>query len=160
MRIGTRGIKKKAAVAVAAIVVVGGSLAAYAYYTASSASDTENGAVGSAASWSIVVGAFGGDPALYPGQGTQTATYTVTNTGSGNQRLTAMNASVADAGGCLGSWFTVAAGNPASGFGPTGTSITPGNSTTGTVTLQLKDEPVNQDACKLANTPVVTVTAS
>ena len=163
MRFGTK--KKLAVVAVAAITLISG-IAAYAYFTGGSDSDTKSAAVGSNAAWDIVLGAFSGGP-VYPDAGSQSATYTITNVGDGDQALTGVSAAVvANSGnitqagvplaGCLATWFTATAGAPTPGVG---TSIADNGTATGSVSLTMQDFPTNQNVCKGA-TPDVIVTAS
>ena len=72
-------------VGITGAVVLGGAGAAFAYFTASG-QGTGTGSVGSATSFNVVVGTPTGGP-LYPGAGTETFGYTITNTGTGNQGL-------------------------------------------------------------------------
>ncbi len=158
--------KKRVAAAAAAAVIAGGGMAAYAYFTGGSATSTSSPAhTGSTTSWSVTLGAFSGGP-VYPGSGTETGTYTVTNNGSGDQALTSASATVvSDTGGavtesgtahagCLASWYSATAGTPLSGFNA---SIAKNGSTTGTVSVVLNESNSNQNACQ-GVTPDVTVT--
>ena len=100
---------------------------------------------------------------LYPGIGSETLTYSVTNSGGGNQELNSVNFSVANSGqggACLGSWFTVTDNGSTNGVVPAGANsdLAPGHSDNGTVTLSLRDVATSQDACEGAS-PQVTLTA-
>jgi hypothetical protein len=140
--------------------------AAFAYFTGGTASDTKTGHVGSTTTWTISVGAFSGGP-VYPGAGTDSAGYTITNSGSGAQALTSVTAAVASNSGnitqsgtplvgCLASWFSAVAGAPTPA---TGVGIAPSGTATGTVNVTMSDSGTNQNICKSA-TPDVTVTAA
>ena len=158
--------KKRVAAAVAAAVLAGGGVAAYAYFTGGSASTTGQAHTGSASSWSIGALTFSGGP-MYPGSGTESATYTITNTGNGDQALTSVTASVNSNGGnitqsgtplagCTASWYTATAGAPTPGLN---TSIAKNGTATGTVSVVLNESNTSQNTCKGA-TPDITVSAS
>src|SRR3954447_5695856 len=66
--------------------------AAIAYFT-STGSGNGTGSVGIASNWTVVIAAPSGGP-LYPGAGSQTFAYTVTNASSGHQKLQATASSV------------------------------------------------------------------
>ena len=155
--------KKRVAAAVAALAIGGGGMAAYAYFTAASGSGSHTAPVGTSTAWQVSVGAFSAN--LYPGGPSTTATYTVTNPGSGHQGFTGVTATLGTSGsdvtsggvdvaGCLSSWFSVSAGAPAA------TDVAPGANTTGQVSITFNnDTATSQDACK-NKSPDVTVTAS
>jgi hypothetical protein len=102
---------------------------------------------------------------MYPGAGTATLPYTVTNAGSGNQKLATTTSSVNADGsgnvtshgtsvsGCLATWFT-AVNTP-----PTAADLAAGAHTTGTVAVTMTDAAVSQNACQ-GVTPDITVSAS
>jgi hypothetical protein len=102
---------------------------------------------------------------MYPGAGTATMGYTVTNAGSGNQKLATTSASVnADVNGnvtsngtavagCLATWFT-AVNTP-----PAAADLAGGAQATGSVAVTMTDANANQNACESV-TPDVTVSAS
>ena len=147
------GRKKRIIITTAALVAVGGG-AAVAYWTAAGVGDTTT-AAGTSSNFTITSTHTGG--ALSPNGPTQTFTFTVTNPGTGVQKLTNITAAVAGtngatwapASGCSAADFTV--GDPV--FTPT--EIPAGESITGTVTLQMIDRPgVNQDGCKAATVPL------
>ncbi len=143
---------------VVAVLTVGG--VAFAYFT-STGSGTGQAQVGTATTWTVTQGSESGT--LYPGQGTATINFTVKNTGSGNQAVTAANATLGTDGsgnitqnngspvpGCLTTWFTVPSVTTTL---PTA-SVAPGNTTTIAVSLQLNDAAVNQNACENTNPDV------
>jgi hypothetical protein len=146
-------------IAIGALVIAGG---AFAYFTASG-SGTGQAAVGSASPWTVTFSATSGT--MYPGAGTATMGYTVTNAGSGNQKLATAAASVnADTNGyvtshgtsvtgCQASWFT-AANTP-----PSAADLAAGAHTTGSVAVTMTDASISQNACQ-GVTPDVTVSAS
>ena len=158
--------KKRVAAAAALLAIGGGGMAAYAYFTGGSANSTGQAHTGSTSTWSVGALTFAGGP-MYPGSGTESATYTITNTGGGNQALTSVTASVNSSGGnitqsgtplagCTASWYTATAGAPTPGLN---TAIAKNGTATGTVSVVLNESNTNQNACKSA-TPDVTVTAS
>ena len=147
------GRKKRIIITTAAMLALGGG-AAFAYWTATGTGDTTTTA-GTSSNFTITSTTAGG--ALSPGGPTQTFTFTVTNPGTGVQKLNAVTAAVAGAngaawtavGGCSAADFTV--GTPSF----TVTEIPANGSVTGTVTLQMKDRAtVNQDGCKGAVVPL------
>jgi hypothetical protein len=158
--------KKRVAAAVAALAIGGSSMAAYAYFTGGSGSGSGSASTGSTSSWSVGALSFSGGP-IYPGSGTETATYTITNTGGGNQALTSVTASVNASGGnvtqagtplsgCLASWYSATAGAPTPAVGAV---VAKNGTATGTVSAALTESNTNQNVCKGA-TPDVTVAAS
>ena len=162
--------KRLAAVAFVGVLAVTG--AAVAYFTGGSNTVTGSGTVGTSSQWGIALTGtptFSGNlNAIYPGVGTESIPFTVTNTGNGNQAVTSIVPAVshdnsgnvisngAALTGCLASWFQVVdnGSNPALGL-----SLAPNGTYTGKVVLTMQDVPTSQDACKNA-TPAVTITAS
>jgi hypothetical protein len=155
-----------AALSVVGVLVCAG--AAFAYFT-STGSGSGNATVGSSSAFTVNVAAASGG-ALYPGSGTQTLSYTVTNPSSGAQSLRATTASVASSGGnittgsgagtpvtgCLASWFTATNTAPT----PLPQNLAGGaTSTSGSVAVTMQDSGTNQDPCQGA-TPNITVSAS
>jgi len=94
--------RRRAMVALSVIAVLAVVAAAIAYFT-STGSGTGSGAVGSATNYTVTPNAFAGGP-LFPGNGTEASTGTVTNGGSGTQHLNTITATIAAP--------TVAAGAP------------------------------------------------
>ena len=163
MRIVT---KKRVAVVVALATIGGGGMAAYAYFTGGTGSGSGTAHTGNTSSWSVGALSFSGGP-VYPGSGTESATYTITNTGGGNQALTSVTASVNSSGGditqsgtplagCLSTWYTATAGAPSPALN---TAIAKNGTATGTVSVVLNESNTSQNPCKAA-TPDITVTAS
>ena len=137
--------KKRVAAAGVAVLLVGGA-AAYAFFTGGSASGSSTAPVGTDHNVDDRRRRVLGGP-VYPGAGTDAATYTITNTGSGAQALTSVTAAVAASGvnitqatvplvGCLAAWFTATAGAPTPA---TGVSIAPSATATGSVSLTMSD---------------------
>jgi hypothetical protein len=147
------GRKKRIIITTAAMLAVGGG-AAFAYWTATGTGNT-TATAGTSSNFTITSTV----PALplYPGSPAQTLTFTVTNPGTGVQKLSAVDATVATTTGaawttvpgCSADDFTV--GTPTFDV----TEIAAGANVTGTVTLQMKNlTGVNQDGCKGATVPL------
>lgn len=148
-----------------AAVLAGGGALAFAYFTSpSSTSGTGNASVGSAANWGLSVNAATGGP-LYPGSGSETVGYTVTNNGSGNEAITTTSAALTVDGsgnvynttsnafvpGCLATWFVVANHGPV-----VPDDVASGLTASGTVTITMNDANISQNACE-GVTPQVTI---
>jgi hypothetical protein len=158
--------KRRVAVVAAAIaLVLAGGGAAFAYFT-SGGTGTGTGSVGTSASFVVAVSTPTGGP-LLPGTGTETFTYTIRNpTGNGSQQATSAVITVAPdataaAAGCLASWYNVDSTGTDTDTVTLNQTIAGGATYSGapSVTLQLTNEPVDQDACE-NDAPVVTVTVS
>jgi hypothetical protein len=90
---------------------------------------------------------------MYPGVGTSTVNYTITNNGGGHQQVQATTASIADDGsgnikdngtpvtGCLSMWFTVTNSPPAP------VDLAPNGTTTGSAAVTMTDANTSQNAC-------------
>lgn len=149
-------------VGITGAVVLGGAGAAFAYFTASG-QGTGTGSVGSATSFNVVVGTPTGGP-LYPGAGTETFGYTITNTGTGNQGLNTITISVAPdsaaaTAGCEASWYNLNnSGQDQVTLNPD-VDLAANGTNTGSFTLQLTDVNSSQDGCE-NDAPVVTLVAS
>jgi hypothetical protein len=157
--------KKRVGVAVgliAALVLAAGALA---YFT-STGSGTGSASVGSAGAWTVNVSPATGGP-LYPGSGSQSIAYTVTNSGSGQQSLAGTTAVVKSSGGnvtqagtavpgCLASWFTATNTAPASLPQDLAGSAT---STGGSVAVSMQDSGTSQNPCQGVS-PDITISAS
>jgi hypothetical protein len=154
----TRFLKRKrllVGLGVVATLVVAGS--AFAYFT-STGTGTGSATVGSTAAWTVTPATATGGP-LYPGSGSVTIPYTVTNGGSGHQDLTATSATVASSGGnvtqagvavpgCLASWFN-AVNTPPSTPGALPQDLAGGASATGGyVTVTMTDAATSQNVCQ------------
>jgi hypothetical protein len=154
--------KKVAAIAAAAGLALGIGGAAFAYFT-DTGTGTGSGSVGQPHTWGVVAGSETGT--IYPGQGSETIPFTITNGGSGNQALQTISAVVnsntsgditsggTDVPGCLATWFTATAGTPTT---PLLTPIPAGQQAEDTVTVTMSDAPVPQNACAGA-TPDITL---
>jgi hypothetical protein len=145
--------RKRVAVPLGIVMSLAIAGAAFAYST-STGSGTGAASVGLASPWSVTVASPSGGP-LYPGSGTESLAYTVTNTGQGRQQLSSTSASVASSGGnvthggtpvpgCLASWFTAVNTPPT----PLPNDLAGGGSTTGSIAVTMQDSGTNQDACK------------
>jgi hypothetical protein len=156
--------KKGLAILLAGAIVLGGAGAALAYFT-STGNGTGNATVGTAGSWTVATSAPTGG-LLYPGTGTDTVAYTVTNSGSGYQELNGTTAALttdvaggvfdttthAFVDGCQASWFTVT-NTTVSG------DVAPSADLSSSLTITMQDSGTVQDPCKNL-TPQVTISAS
>lgn len=150
----TTGRKKRIVITTAAMLAIGGG-AAFAYWTVSSTSDATATSVDVARGYTFSTTSFTGG-ALSPDGPTQTATFTVTNPGTGVQMLNDVVASVADVGGaswkplggCTADDFTV--GHfMVDGKRYEPSELAPGAFVTGTVSLKMVNRiGVNQDGCQ------------
>jgi hypothetical protein len=135
---------------------------AIAYFTGTG-SGTGQANVGTSTPWGVTFTASTGT--MYPGSGTSTVHYTVTNNGSGSQHLNGTTAAVANDGsgnvtssgtsvpGCLATWFSV------TNHAPAAATLASGGSTTGTADVTMAESGTNQDACKSV-TPDIAVNAN
>lgn len=155
---------RRMAVGIGAVASLVLAVGAYAYFT-STGSGTGTATVGSSTAFTVNVAPATGGP-LYPGAGSQTLAYTVTNPSSGHQNLSATTSSVASSGGniteggaavagCLSGWFTAANTAPALPQNLAGGAT----STGGSVTVTMQDSGTNQDPCQ-GHAPDITVNAS
>jgi hypothetical protein len=154
--------KKRVYLPLSAVVALALAAGAFAYFT-STGSGTGQASVGSPSNWTVTTGTASGT--MYPGAGTTTIPYTVTNASSGHQDLTGTTTSVkqdgsgnitqngASVSGCLASWFSTANTSPASN------DLAGGASETGSVTVSMSDAPTTQNACQGAS-PDILVSAS
>jgi hypothetical protein len=151
--------KKRMLAVVGVVVVLAGAGVAAAYFT-STGSGTGSVTAGTASNWTVTFGTTTGT--MYPGAGTSTLPYTVTNPSAGHQRLAATAATVvADAGGnikdagvavagCKSAWFT------ATNTGPAPITLAGGATATGSVAVKMANDDSNQNACQ-GKHPDVTV---
>jgi hypothetical protein len=157
-----RFMKKKAVVVgIAAGLTLGISGVALAYFT-STGNNTGDASVGSATSWGVSVSSDATN-ALFPGVGSETLNYTITNNGTGNQELNAVDVSVGNSGianACLGSWFTATDNGATPTPGSVAADLAPGHSASGTITVSLNDSGTPQDACQGLTSVPVKVNAS
>jgi hypothetical protein len=156
-----RKSRKRIAALGSAIAIVA-VVAAVAYFTGTG-SGTGRATVGTSTPWGVTFSASTGT--MYPGSGTSTVHYTVTNNGSGNQHLNGTTAAVAADGsgnvtssgtsvpGCLASWFT------ATNHAPAAVTLAPAGTATGTTDVTMAESGTSQDACKSV-TPDIVVNAN
>jgi hypothetical protein len=150
--------------ATTAIALAGGG-AAFAYFT-STGNGTGHGTVGTSGTWNVTETGTSG--VMYPGATSgSTLTFSVTNTGSGDQDITSLAAvvdtSTAPPGdvevgptptpsvvaSCAASWFTAAITSPTTLPSTTAPlEVNPGASVTVTVGVTMSDPNANQDACE------------
>ncbi len=154
--------KKRVAAVLGPLAVVAVVAGAIAYFT-DTGSGTGQANVGTSTAWGVTFQATTGT--MYPGSGTSTVNYTVTNNGSGNQFLNGTTAAVVNDGsgnveqsgtpvpGCLVAWFSAANNSPAAA------TIAPAGTTTGSTDVTMIESGTNQNACKSV-TPDILVTAS
>jgi hypothetical protein len=155
--------RKRALLAFSVVAVLATAGAALAFFT-SSGSGTGSASVGSSTAFTVAVSPATGGP-LYPGSGSESLAYTVTNPSTGVQNLNATTAVVlSDSGhnilsggvavsGCLAADFT------ATDVPPTYGTMAGGTSKSGSVTVTMQDSGANQDPCQ-GKTPDVKVSAS
>ena len=156
-------VSKRALVllAVAGVAIVA-ALGAYAYFT-TTGTGSGSATVGTDTPWQVDTDAATGGP-LTPDGPSQTVSYTVTNNSSGHQSLANVAISVANAdgsawdgpGNCSAADFEVNGAAAGTAYDDTelAQNFAPGGSDTGTVTIQMIDTGVNQDACKDAIVPL------
>lgn len=140
-------------------VIVAGAGAAFGYWT-DSGSGAGSATAGTSTPYTVTVGAPTGG-LLTPGGPTDHVTFTVQNTGSGAQKVTAATAIVANSDGTA---WTAVSGCSASDFSISNVSVTAANlahndTTTGSFDIQMKDTGANQNGCKSVTVPLY-VTAS
>jgi hypothetical protein len=135
MRFLTR--KKGVAFLATLIVAAVAAFGAYAYFT-STGSGTGSATVGSSAGITL-----SGSPAaqLFPGGADAPVTVSIHNPGGGKEYVGTISGTVADNGGCLGSWFTV---------DPVGynASVAAGATVTTATNVRMTDSGTSQDACQ------------
>jgi hypothetical protein len=163
--------KKVVAIGLAAGITLGLGGAAFAYFTASG-SGSAAASVGTTGTWGVVSsGPASGS--MYPGQGTSTDGFTITNLGNGNQAIASAGGLIAtvtadpangevvsggsDVAGCFATWFVPTVGTPSVAYG---TSIAPNAMETVSVNVTMTDPAgVSQDACEGVS-PMVSLAAS
>jgi hypothetical protein len=148
--------KKLAVVVLTGALLFAGAGVAFAYFT-STGTVTSTASVGTSTSWGVSLTSDATNT-LLPGSGSEVLNYVITNNSTGTQALTALTATVANSGACLGIWFTAVASAPAP-FA-IGANIAGGATTSGTVTVTMQNFPTSQDACKTLTTIPVTLNAA
>ncbi len=150
-----RKSQKSAVVAGSVIALVGGGVA-FAYWT-STGNGTGNASTGTSTNYTVEV-ANNSASKLYPGAGTSTLSFKVTNTGSGHQYVSSASAVIdtlnvqtdVNKPACTAADFEVV-GTPTI----VAKDLANGEFTTGTVTVQMLNGAGNQDNCQgLSNVPV------
>ena len=147
-----RLFSRKRTMLLGSLVAIAAVVGAVAYFT-DSGSGTGKANVGTSSPWTVSFGTTTGT--MYPGSGTSTVPYTVTNAGSGNQQLGSTSATVVSSSGnvtssgvpvagCLAAWFNAANTPPAS----LPATVAPGGTKTGSVAVTMIESTTNQDACK------------
>jgi hypothetical protein len=168
--------KKRVGAALSAVVVLAIAAAAFGFFT-STGTGTGSALVGSATSWTVTSGTASGG-SLFPGAGSVSLPYTVTNAGNGNQELVAVTPTVAASSaagfvgdivsttapagpvaGCLAAWFAATATTPVARPPATSLDVPASGQATGTVSVTLTDESVSQDACEGVS-PQINIAAS
>lgn len=161
---------KKRAVVIAVIGSLALGAGAYAYFT-STGTGSGSATVGTSAAWEVVTQPTTGGPMTPGGTGSaiETINYTVKNNSSGYQNLADVAISVADTavGGGATPWtrgttpvcskddFSI--GGLAGGatyHNAAVVNLAPGASVTRTATIQMVDNGLNQDSCKLEAPPL------
>jgi len=147
------GLKKRIAGTTIALVAIGGG-AAFAYWSATGTHDATT-AAGTATSFEITSTVAGQD--LTPGGTTQTVTFTVKNPGTGVQKVSRVDVTVATSDGTA---WTSPSGCTTADFAITDYNFTAkelakDGTATGTAILQMVNRTgVNQDGCKAASVPL------
>ncbi|MEW1918559.1 hypothetical protein [Pseudarthrobacter oxydans] len=147
------GRKKRIIGTTVALVAIGGG-AAFAYWTAAGTGSATTKA--DTSKNFTITSKITGEP-LSPGGPIQTVEYTVTNPGTGVQKLSNVVVTIANDNN---SAWTPTSGCSAADFQIVSPTFTPveiapnGGTTTGTVTLQMINRDTNQDGCKNASVPL------
>jgi hypothetical protein len=121
---------------IAALAIALGT-GAFAYFT-SSGSGTGTAGVGSSSTIQLSSGTVGG---LFPGGADVPVTVTIHNPGSGAEYVGTVSGSVADNGGCSGTWFQV-------DNVTYGATLAAGGSDTVSTNVRMLDSGTNQNACQ------------
>ncbi|MGA2011524.1 MAG: hypothetical protein ABSH51_13490 [Solirubrobacteraceae bacterium] len=160
-----RFTKRRGIAALALLATLAMAGGAYAYFSASGSGTGGAATVGATTPFAVTFGASTG--LMYPGFGSASVAYTITNPGTGVEKLGSTLVGIANDGsgnivtgpdstpvvGCEAAWFT-ATDNP-----PTYGEIQPAGSLTGSVTVTMADVASSQDVCQ-GVAPDITVSAS
>jgi hypothetical protein len=159
--------KKRIAAGVLSIAIIAGTAGIAAAYFTSTGSGTGQASVGTPTTWGVSAGSVSGGP-LYPGSGTETVPFTITNNGGGYQAFGTLTATVVSSSGnitqsgtplvgCLATWFTAtaAASSPVAGTSIAGS----GGTATDNVTVTMLNPAVSQNVCQSA-TPDINLAVS
>ena len=132
---------KRTWVAIVAVLAIAMSaIGAFAYFTAAG-TGSGNATVGAATAVVITSDVNGTD--LYPGGGDETVDVHVENPGNGHQFVNDVSGTVADNGGCQGSWFEVDTID-------LDANILPGATVDTTTAVRMNDSGTDQNACQNA----------
>jgi hypothetical protein len=131
--------KKRVILVVVAALAIGLGTSAFAYFS-STGSGSGSATVGDSTAVVLTSPSVG---QLYPGGADVPVTVSIQNPGGGNQYVNQITGTVANNGGCLGSWFVV---DPVS----YAAEVTHGATVTALTHVRMLDAPVSQDACKNA----------
>lgn len=147
------GRKKRIIITTAAMLAVGGG-AAFAYWSATG-NTTGTASAGSQVDFSVISQTATGGP-LTPGGPSETVPFTVTNPGTGIQKLSNVTVTVATSTGAA---WTAVTGCSAADFTVSAATIPYGNMTSGqvvsgTVTVTMNNLSSNQDGCKGVTVPL------
>ena len=154
--------KRIAAIGLVGVVIAGGGGAAYAYWT-SGGDGSGTAATGTSTDFAVAMQPSTG-AVMTPGNGTQTAHFSVTNTSAGAQTLSQVVVSVANADG---SPWTAVPGCSAADYAVapvvyTGGVVMPddiaaGDVVTGTAAVTMNNLGTDQNACKGVPVPLYTL---
>lgn len=146
------GKKKRIVITTATMLAIGGG-AAFAYWTATG-TGSNSAKAGGATDFTITSAVTG--PDLSPGGPKKTVAFTVTNPGSGNQKVAGVDVKVANADGT--DWTAVpgcsASDFQLSDYAFTAIDLAPGAVATGTVQLQMVNRDTDQNSCKGVTVPL------
>lgn len=132
---------RRLAIAIAvAVVAIAVPVGAFAYFS-TTGSGSGTAAVGSATGIQLSSAADDVVGTLYPGGSDAAVTVHVRNLGSGAQYVGDVSGTVADNGGCLGSWFVVDTVT-------VGKDLAKGADTTASTKIRMLDSATNQNACQ------------
>jgi hypothetical protein len=132
--------RRLAIVLAAAAIAIAVPVGAYAYFS-TTGSGSGTASVGSATGIELSSAADDVVGTLYPGGSDAAVTVHVRNLSSGAQFVGDVSGTVADNGGCLGSWFVV---DPVT----VGKDLAKGAETTAGTKIRMLDSATNQNACQ------------
>jgi hypothetical protein len=150
--------KKVAVVGIAVALVLGLGGAAFAYFTAGG-TGTGSATVGTATNWNIAQTSTTGGP-LYPdatigGANIETLSSVTVSVAYGNGSAWWVQSNTADPA-CTAADFSIGASSPGTPFVDTSVTgaFTPGQTATGSVTVEMIDNGLNQDNCQGVTVPL------
>ncbi|WP_426226195.1 hypothetical protein [Pseudarthrobacter sp. DSP2-3-2b1] len=149
----TAGRKKRIIITTAAMLAIGGG-AAFAYWTSTATADKTMQSTADSAPITISVGALAGS-VLSPGGQAQNATFTVTNPGTGVQKVSTVVATILKSDGLDWAVGTCTKDDFEVSTTVVPTELSANESLTGTVTLKMINRVgVNQNDCKGVEVPL------